>query len=362
VVSGLSLTARAQGGASDMIKQGQDAYSRGDFKAAANSFDAAVRVEPDNIEAKLMLAKTLMQEFVPHGQNGPELLAGARKQFEDVLARDARNTRALHGMMMVSVNAGKFPEAKEWAQKTIASDATDASAYYVIGVADWTLAFFDYQKVRKAAGMKPEDPGIIPDAGLREQFRAQHMSQVEDGIRNLQTALQIKPDYSNAMAYMNLLYRIEAGVVNDTATSLELYKTADAYVAQTLEAQKKQAQSGKPADSASAMVPLPPPPPPPPPPPGYGGAAMVQVKGVEQQARLVKQVAAEGPAGVSGTVKLDVIIGKDGRVRNIQVVSAPPALVAPAITAVRQWVYQPLMLRGNPTEVATTVELSFPGQ
>ena len=367
VASGLSFTARAQGGASEMIKAGQEAYGRGDYKAAASRFDAAVRAEPDNVEARLMLAKSLMQQFVPNEPAAAGFLAGARKQFEEVLLRDARNTGALHGMMIVGMDARQFAEAKEWAQKTIASDSTDASAYYVTGVADWNLAFGDYMKARKSAGMQPQDPGIIPDAALREQFKAQHMSQVEEGIRSLQTAIQIKPDYSDAFAFINLLYRIEAGVADDEATSLALTKTADNYVGQALAAKKKEAQSGRPSDGAAGMIamPAPPPPPPPPPPPagaGGGGSAMVQVKGSEQQARLVKQVAASGPAGVSGKVTLGLVVDQGGRVNNIWVVSGPPALAGPAMAAVRQWVYQPLLLNGAPVEVYTSVELSFSGQ
>jgi hypothetical protein len=76
----------------------------------------------------------------------------------------------MHGMMMLSLNAKQDLEAREWAQRTIASDSTDASAYYVIGVADWMLAFPDYQKARKAAGMQPQDPGIIPMQGCASSF------------------------------------------------------------------------------------------------------------------------------------------------------------------------------------------------
>jgi TonB family protein len=266
--------------------------------------------------------------------------------------------------MIVAAACKQYSEAYEWAQKAIAADSSDASAYYTSGVADWTMAFPDYMKARKAAGMQPQDPGIIPDAGLRAEFRTQHMSQIQDGVQKLEVALQIKPDYSDAFAYLNLLYRIEAGVADDAGASAELITKADGFVTQALAAQKKRAQSGAAADQADGILamPAPPPPPPPPPPPGFAGAAMVQVKGSEQLSRLVKQVAPVGPGGVSGTVSFSEVIGKDGRVRNLRVLSGPPALVQAAMEAVRQWEYQPLMVNGAAVEVSTTVEVSFPGQ
>jgi len=67
-------------------------------------------------------------------------------------------------------------------------------------------------------------------------------------------------------------------------------------------------------------------------------------------------------AGITGVVSLNIVIGKDGAVRNIQVVSGPSALVAAAMDAVRQWRYEPLVLNGNPVEVSTMVDVKFPPQ
>jgi protein TonB len=82
-----------------------------------------------------------------------------------------------------------------------------------------------------------------------------------------------------------------------------------------------------------------------------------------QQAKLVKQTppdpALARQAGVAGTVRLSVLIGKDGTVQNIKVISGPPPLVAAAMQAVQQWVYQPTLLNGIPVEVVTTVNVNF---
>jgi TonB family protein len=64
-------------------------------------------------------------------------------------------------------------------------------------------------------------------------------------------------------------------------------------------------------------------------------------------------------ARIQGLVRFNVVIGKDGRVANMQLVSGHPLLVAAAQDAVRQWVYKPTLLNGDPVEVVTEVEVNF---
>lgn len=64
-------------------------------------------------------------------------------------------------------------------------------------------------------------------------------------------------------------------------------------------------------------------------------------------------------ARVSGTVELEAVIGTDGRLKELRVKSGNPLLVPAAIDAVRQWVYQPTVLNGEPVEVLTTVLVNF---
>jgi protein TonB len=56
---------------------------------------------------------------------------------------------------------------------------------------------------------------------------------------------------------------------------------------------------------------------------------------------------------------LRAIIGKDGSVAELQVVSGHPLLVKAAVDAVRQWRYKPTLLNGEPVEVDTTITVSF---
>lgn len=64
-------------------------------------------------------------------------------------------------------------------------------------------------------------------------------------------------------------------------------------------------------------------------------------------------------ARVQGSVVLQAVIGKDGRVENLKVVGGHPMLVQSALDAVRQWRYRPYMLNGEPVEVDTTITVNF---
>ena len=64
-------------------------------------------------------------------------------------------------------------------------------------------------------------------------------------------------------------------------------------------------------------------------------------------------------ARVQGTVKIQAIIGRDGAIKDLQVLSGPPLLIAVAIEAVRQWRYQPTLLNGDAVEVVTDIDVNF---
>ncbi len=370
VASTVALTARAQGAAQAILKQAEAAYNRGDYQQAAELFENAVHVEPTNVKAKLLLANAILRA---DSAQAPR----ARQQYMDALALDSGNKQALQGLMLLDTNAKQFTGAREWALKAIQADPKDKGAYYTIGFIDWSLTYPDYARARQAAGMQPQDPGIIPDAGLRQKVRTDHGAQIEDGFRVLQIAIQLDPDYSDAMAYMNLLYRIEAGIADTPAQSADAVAKADSWVTQALDAKRRQAQNRRATPGTldvDAPAPVPfiaPPPPPPPPPPPSGSPVRMEAPGAVRvppggvQPELVRQVPPVYPeaarqAGASGAVRLGIVINKEGRVRDIRIMnSAGMGLDLAAMEAVKQWVYKPTILNGEPVEAVTTVEVNF---
>ena len=83
-----------------------------------------------------------------------------------------------------------------------------------------------------------------------------------------------------------------------------------------------------------------------------------------QAARLTKQVVPAYPAlaktaRVSGTVRLQGVIGKDGAIKNLQLISGHPLLAQAALEAVRQWIYKPTLLNGEAVEVIAPIDVIF---
>jgi TonB family protein len=62
---------------------------------------------------------------------------------------------------------------------------------------------------------------------------------------------------------------------------------------------------------------------------------------------------------VQGKVVLEAVIGKDGHVENLKVLSGPKELQQSALDAVRQWVYKPYLLNGSPVEVMTDINVIY---
>jgi protein TonB len=106
------------------------------------------------------------------------------------------------------------------------------------------------------------------------------------------------------------------------------------------------------------------PPPPPPPPPAAPKVTRVRVGGNVQAAAKVRgQNPAYPPlakqARIQGHVVFTAIIGRDGTIQNLQLVSGHPLLVPAAQAAVSQWVYRPTLLNGEPVEVITQIDVNF---
>ena len=101
------------------------------------------------------------------------------------------------------------------------------------------------------------------------------------------------------------------------------------------------------------------------PPPKVAAPTRIRVSSGVTQGLLVRRIEPQYPqmakiARVQGAVVLAAVIGKDGAIENLHVVStASPLLNQAALDAVRQWKYRPYILNGEPVEVDTTVTVNF---
>ena len=64
-------------------------------------------------------------------------------------------------------------------------------------------------------------------------------------------------------------------------------------------------------------------------------------------------------ARIQGSVVIAAIIGKDGNIQNVRLISGHPLLAPAAIDAVKQWKYRPYLLNGQAVEVDTQMTVNF---
>ncbi|MGH9490241.1 MAG: energy transducer TonB, partial [Terriglobales bacterium] len=102
----------------------------------------------------------------------------------------------------------------------------------------------------------------------------------------------------------------------------------------------------------------------PPPPPPAAPSGPIHIGGDVEAANCISCPYPRYPdlarqARISGAVVLHAIIGKDGRIKDLRLISGHPMLVGAAMQAVRNWRYHPTVLDGQPVEVDTEITINF---
>jgi len=228
------------------MQRGVNEFQAARYPAAVVAFERAVAIDPSNANAQLYLASAHMQQFVP-GVESPEnarLAEAARTHFRRVLDLDRSNAIALASIASLFLNQKKWDDALQWYEKLVAVEPNNADAHYSMGFAAWSKWYPAYRKARANLGMRQEDPGPIKDAAVRANLAARYGPVIERGLRALDKALKINPQYDEAMVYMNLLIRERA----DLRKTAEEYKrdvaTADGWATKALAIKKAKGGGG----------------------------------------------------------------------------------------------------------------------
>jgi len=238
----------------DQLNRGVQAYRSAKYADAVEFFKTAVNLDPANLNGRLYLATAYMTQYIP-GAESPEnlqLAKQAKEEFLKVLERDPNDKTALaslaslsyqqaQGMPDLEQKLKKLDEAKEWYLKLIAADPQNKEGFYSLAVIDWVKWYAAWMKGRADLGMKPEEPGPIKDKKVKADLQDQYSAVIEDGIKNLQKALDIDPNYDDAMAYMNLLIRERADLDESPDDYKKDVETADGWVQKALDTKKMKA-------------------------------------------------------------------------------------------------------------------------
>ncbi len=206
----------------DEINQGVQAYKSARYDEAVDDFRKAVELDPNNATAKLYLGTALAQNVVP-GLNTPENLKTAEQAiriFQQVLAKDPHDVNSMKQIAGIDFAINKLDDAKEWQQGVLDENPADADAAYTISVIDWTEAHKNALKALQAAGLNDDGQGNAkaPATALR-RIKEQNEALVAEALQYLQQAIEDRPDYSDAMVYLNLVYRRKADLDWDNAAA-----------------------------------------------------------------------------------------------------------------------------------------------
>jgi tetratricopeptide (TPR) repeat protein len=239
----------------DRLNKGIQSYKSAKYADAVEFFKEAVQLDPTNLNGRLFLATAYMSQYIP-GAISPDnlqLATEAKQEFMRVLETNPNDTTALASLASLAYQQAQampdldqklkaLDESKEWYLKLIAADPQNKEGFYSLAVIDWVKWYAGWMKARADLGMKPEEPGPLKDKKVKAELKEKYAAVVDDGMKNLDKALQIDKDYDDAMAYMNLLIREKADL-DDTP---EEYKAdvekADVWVQKALDTKKMKAQ------------------------------------------------------------------------------------------------------------------------
>jgi len=241
--------------ARDNLNRGVQAFKSAKYNTAVEHFKEAVRLDPEFPTARLYLATAYMSQYIP-GADSEENMQNARaaeQEFHRVLEKDPNNALAIESLASLHYNQAqggqtldekvkKLDEAAKWYTRLAEVDPNNKTAFYSLGVITWAKWYPKLMEARNKLGMKPEDPGPIKDKKVRDELRAQWLTTVNQGIQHLERALQIDPEYDEAMAYMNLLIRERADLSETPDAYKKDIEVADNWVQKALDTKKIKAE------------------------------------------------------------------------------------------------------------------------
>jgi tetratricopeptide (TPR) repeat protein len=237
--------------ARDQLNKGVKSYKDNHYEQAIDHFQQAVRLDPKLINARMYLATAFVSQYIP-GVDSPDNLRNAQQavdEFQKVLdANPSRDQRvnAAKGIASLFYNMKKFDESKKYNRMVSELDPNDPDPYYSTGVIDWAVCYQPRMEARFTLGLKPEEnlnPKNKDQKKACDDLKVKNSAAIQEGMDSLNKAIQIRPDYDDAMAYMNLIYRERADVeCEDPQARQEDLKTADHWSDEVMRVRKVKAE------------------------------------------------------------------------------------------------------------------------
>jgi tetratricopeptide (TPR) repeat protein len=226
--------------AREALNRGVEDFKNARVEDAISDFARAKQLDPQLLNARLYLATAYASLYIPGAPSEENQQKGqaAIAEYRGTLALKPDDLSAIDGIgsMLFQMggqpfDADKFAESKTFHQRHIQISPNDPEPYYWIGVIDWTLSFRADRELRAhfkqfVAGKKLSEAQPLPP-DLREPYAREYGPTIDEGIASLKQAIVLRPDYDDAMAYLNLLYRRKADTVANKSDRDQWNKMAD---------------------------------------------------------------------------------------------------------------------------------------
>jgi len=204
--------------ARDNLMKGQNAFKNAHYDEAIKYFKTAMDLDPNLTMAELYLATAYSQQFIP-GSQAPEnmqMADNAVQAFDNILKREPTNTSAVAGLAFIYQNTYRFDKAHEMYVRQTQLDPNNPIPFYAVASVNW---------IRVSNKAEP------PPVELQMQL-------VDEGIQMADKAINLNPEYDDAMSYKNLLLREKARLTEDETQKADLIAKADELFNKALETRK----------------------------------------------------------------------------------------------------------------------------
>jgi len=245
--------------AKDKLNQGMIEYNKGNYKNAQEFFKDASETDPNNPTSWLCLGATRVKDYKKEldGAKKREIAQDALNDYENALSRANGNCGVIDNALsykaviyddMRNEDRNDVKSHEEW-RKTMGERATNkcmkrdiqAQSFYGLGVDYWRCAYDQTTRYQDKALFTADQfhyrkMDYSPEA-LADRQKAQAC--VTKGFENFEKALEIDPEYTQAMFYKGLLYRELQKLVKEEAKRKEFEQMALKIAAEATALQKK---------------------------------------------------------------------------------------------------------------------------
>ena len=224
-LSALAITGCNKLQARDNLNHGVRAFREAHYEDAIRYFKEAIQLDPELTNAQLYLATAYAQQFIP-GAPSPENVKNAEmaiQEFQKVIQRDPNNIGAIAGLASIYQNTVRFDDAKKLYVRQAQLSPEDPVTSYSVGSINWWML------ADRSNPRSPEEKGQL----------------IEEGLKYLDRAIQINPDYEDAISFKNLLYRQKAEIAATPDEKKQWEDEADKWFNAALDARKRNAEKKK---------------------------------------------------------------------------------------------------------------------